>query len=421
MEKAGSIKNIADVYKKEKSYSLYKNIVLRILSKMNKGQLHLTLPEGEEFIFGGGEKTISAHIKINSPGFFKRIVLYGDIGFGDSYVDGDWDTDNITNVISWMILNVENNPAITGAGNKYSPINILNALNRVHHKFNLNTYKGSKKNISEHYDLNNDFFKLWLDESMTYSSAIFDSDTISLHEAQMNKYERICSELNIKPTDDVLEIGSGWGGFSIYAAENYGCKVTTITISEEQYTYANNLIAEKNLRDKIQILLKDYREITGKFDKIVSIEMLEAVGHEYLPVYFRKINELLKPDGAVGLQVITSHDCNYNRIRKGVDWIQRHIFPGSLLPSVGVINSTINKTSNLHLHNLKNFGFDYAKTLNVWRNSFNSNLNKVFKLNFNNSFVRKWNYYLSYCEAAFLMRNINVVQMIYTRPNNRNL
>jgi cyclopropane-fatty-acyl-phospholipid synthase len=421
MEKAGSIKNIADVYEKEKSYSLYKNIVLNILSKMNKGQLHVTLPDGEELTFGGNDRTISAHIKINSPRFFKRIVLYGDIGFGESYVDGDWDTDNITNVISWMILNVENNPAVTGSGNKFSFINILNTFNRAYHKFNLNTYKGSKKNISEHYDLNNDFFKLWLDESMTYSSAVYDSDTVNLHEAQMNKYKRICSELNIKPTDHVLEIGSGWGGFSIYAAENYGCKVTTITISEEQYNYAGSLIAEKKLQDRIQILLKDYRDVTGKFDKIVSIEMLEAVGHEFLPVYFQRINELLKPDGAVGLQVITSHDCNYNRLRKGVDWIQKHIFPGSLLPSVGVINSTINKTSNLQLHNLANFGLDYAKTLNEWRNRFNSELNKVLKLNFSDAFVRKWNYYFSYCEAAFLMRNINVVQMIYTRPNNRNL
>jgi cyclopropane-fatty-acyl-phospholipid synthase len=421
MEKAESINNIAGVYAKGKYYTLYKNIVLRILAKMSKGQLYVTLPDGEKCTFGGNENTISAHIKINTNSFFKRIVLYGDIGFGESYVDGDWDTDNITNVICWMILNVENNPAVTGSGNKFSPINILNALNRVYHKFNLNSYKGSKRNISEHYDLNNDFFKLWLDESMTYSSAIYNNDNLSLSEAQMNKYERICSKLKIKSTDHVLEIGSGWGGFSIYAAENYGCRITAITISKQQYNYASNLINEKKMQDKIEILLKDYRDVTGKFDKIVSIEMLEAVGHEYLPVFFQKINELLKQDGALALQVITSHDCNYNRLRKRVDWIQKHIFPGSLLPSVGAINLSVNKITNLHLHNLENFGLDYAKTLNEWRNRFNLNLNKVFKLNFNYSFVRKWNYYLSYCEAAFLMRNINVVQMIYTRPNNRNL
>ena len=421
MEKAGSIKNIADVYEKETSYSLYKNIVFRILSKMNKGKLHVILPDGEEHTFGGNDGGISANIRINSDRFFRRIVLYGDIGFGESYVGGEWDTDNITNVISWMILNVENNPAISGAGSNISPLNLLKGINRIYHKIRLNSSAGSRKNISEHYDLNNDFFKLWLDESMTYSSGIYTERTKDLNEAQLNKYDRICRELKIKETDHVLEIGTGWGGFAIYAAVNYGCKITTTTISEEQFKYASSFIAEKKLEGRIEILLKDYRELTGQYDKIVSIEMLEAVGHEFLPAYFRKINELLMPDGAVGLQVITSHDSNYKELRKGVDWIQKHIFPGSLLPSIGAINSSVNKSSNLHLHNLENFGLDYARTLKEWRIRFNSKVNDVLKLNFSDNFVRKWNYYLSYCEAAFLMRNISLVQMVYTRPNNRNL
>jgi len=421
MEKVISLKNEIAENKNVRPFTFYKKIVLEILTKMKKGQLHVTFPNGEMQSFGGNDHEIVANIRISNSQFFKRIVLYGDIGFGESYVDGDWETDSITNVISWMILNVENNPAVSGSDKKFSPISILKNINRAYHKFNLNTKKGSKKNISEHYDLNNDFFKLWLDESMTYSSAIFEGDSANLRDAQTAKYDRLCRQLKIKSTHHVLEIGTGWGGFSIYAAENYGCRITTITISEEQYHYARNLIVEKNLENRIEVLLKDYREVTGTYDRIVSIEMLEAVGHEYLPKYFSKINELLTPDGAVGLQVITSHDSNYKQLRKGVDWIQKHIFPGSLLPSVGAINSSVNKTGNLYLHDLKNIGLDYARTLREWRSSFNSRLNDIFKLNFDNTFVRKWNYYLSYCEAAFTMRNISVVQIIYTRPNNRNL
>lgn len=421
MEKVIAIKNTFAAERIGWTTAAYKKIVLGILSRLKKGQLNVTFPNGGEETYGGNDKTIVANIKINNARFFKRIVMFGDIGFGESYVDGDWETDSISNVISWMILNVENNPAVTGSVGKYSPISLLKIINKAYHKLNNNSKGGSKKNISEHYDLNNDFFKLWLDESMTYSSAIFEGDTTDLKEAQIAKYDRLCRQLKIESTDHVLEIGSGWGGFSIYAAQNYGCKITTTTISEEQFKYAKNLIAEKKLDHKIEILLKDYRELTGSYDKIVSIEMLEAVGHEYLPTYFSKVNELLKHDGAVGLQVITSHDSNYEKLRKGIDWIQKHIFPGSLLPSIAAINSAVNKTSDLYLHDLKNIGLDYARTLKEWRISFNSKLNDVLKLNFSNSFVRKWNYYLSYCEAAFSMRNISVVQMIYTRPNNRNL
>ncbi len=421
MEKAMMIKVLPVEQENTKKYNLYKSIVFKLLEKMNKGTLNLTLPDGERKVYGGNDRSITANISILSPVFFKKVVLFGDIGFGESYVDGYWETDNITNVISWMILNVENNPALSGSSSKYSPINLLKTINRVYHKFNLNSRTGSKKNISEHYDLNNDFFRLWLDDSMTYSSAYFEHKEQSLYDAQMAKYDKLCRDLKIKSTDHVLEIGSGWGGFSIYMAENYGCNVTTVTISEEQYKYAKALIEEKNLADKITILLKDYREVTGSFDKIVSVEMLEAVGHEFLIPYFKKINEVLKPDGALGLQVITSHDSNYEQLRKSVDWIQKHIFPGSLLPSVAVINKAVNKTGNMYLYNLKNFGTDYARTLNEWKVKFNSKADEIKRLGFSDSFIRKWNYYFSYCEAAFAMKNIGVVQMIYTRPNNRNL
>lgn len=421
MEKAMMIKAVPVEQEKTNKRNLYKSIVFKLLEKMNKGTLYITMPDGERKVFGGNDREITANINILTPDFFKKVVLFGDIGFGEAYVDGYWDTDNITNVISWMILNVENNPALSGSASKYSPINLLKTINRLYHKFNINSRTGSRKNISEHYDLNNDFFKLWLDDSMTYSSAYFEDKEQSLYNAQMAKYDKLCRDLKIKSTDHVLEIGSGWGGFSIYMAENYGCNVTTVTISEEQYKYAKALIEDKKLTDKITILLKDYREVTGSFDKIVSVEMLEAVGHEFLLPYFKKINEVLKPDGALGLQVITSHDSNYEQLRKSVDWIQKHIFPGSLLPSVAAINKAVNKTGNMYLYNLKNFGIDYARTLNEWKMKFNSKADEIKKLGFSDSFIRKWNYYFSYCQAAFAMKNIGVVQMIYTRPNNRNL
>ena len=420
MEKSLNAQAFSVPHTKENT-SVFQKLVLRLLSSMTKGCLRLTLPNGDVKIFGSDDKTLSANITVKNEAFFRRVVLYGDIGFGEAFVEGDWDTDNITNVISWMILNINTNPVLSGSSSRFSPLNFLKIINKAAHLLRSNSKTGSKDNISRHYDLNNDFFKLWLDETMTYSSGIELDKSHSLYEAQLRKYDRLCQMLKIKKGDRVLEIGTGWGGFSIYAAETYGCDVTSVTISAEQYKYASGLVREKYLEHRVHIYLKDYREITGIYDKIVSIEMLEAVGHAFLPKYFSQINKLLAPDGAAGFQVITSHDANYGQLRKGVDWIQKHVFPGSLLPSVGAINTAVNKTGNLHLHDLKNFGLDYALTLRAWREKFNSELENVFKLNFDNAFVRKWNYYLSYCEAAFAMRNISVVQMIYTRPNNRNL
>ncbi len=421
MEKINYVNILSRENSSAKSDLVYRQIILRLLSRMNKGFLTLTLPEGEIIQVGDNISEIRATIQIKNNAFFRKCFLYADIGFGESYVDGDWETDSIKNVISWMILNIENNPAISGGNSKFAPINLLKSLNKLFHKINANTKSGSKKNISAHYDLSNDFYKLWLDETMTYSSAVFEDKDISLKEAQIEKYDRICRELKIKPTDHILEIGTGWGGFSIYAAENYGCKITTTTISKNQFDLANKRITEKGLNNKIETLLLDYRELMGQYDKIISIEMLEAVGHEYLETFFAKINSLLKKDGAAALQVITSHDSNYDSLRKGVDWIQKHIFPGSLLPSIAALNKAVNKTSNLYLHNLKNFGLDYAKTLKLWREKFNGKHTETINMGFDEYFIRKWNYYLSYCEAAFEMRNISVVQMIYTRPNNRNL
>lgn len=396
----------------------YEKVVLSMLSKMEMGSLNVTLPSGENICLGNGEGNVSASIRINTNSFFKRCVLYGDIGFGEGYVDGDWETDDITSVISWFLLNVDNAPTASGSKVQSASLNLLKFWNKLSHLKRINSMRGSRKNISEHYDLNNDFFALFLDPSMTYSSAYFREDGMSLQEAQVEKYDRLCRQLNLRESDHVLEIGSGWGGNAIHIAKNYGCRVTTITISEEQYKLAKERIEKEELADKVNVLLKDYRLLEGKFDKIVSIEMLEAVGAEFYDTYFKKCSELLKKDGIMAFQVITCPDARFESLRTGVDWIQKHIFPGSLLPSVAALNRAVNNVSDMTMVDLKDIGLHYAKTLNIWRDQFNANLNEVKQLGFDERFIRKWNYYLCYCEAAFAMRNINVMQMVYVRPNN---
>jgi cyclopropane-fatty-acyl-phospholipid synthase len=396
----------------------YELLVLNTLEGMKHGSLLLTLPDGEKLRFGESGSTLQATVNIVRPEFFRKCLLYGDVGFGEAYVDGDWETDDITKVISWFLLNVENAPTISGNRRKTWILNSLKFANRLGHLFRDNTLRGSRRNIRAHYDLSNDFFSHILDTGMTYSSAYFSSSDLTLEQAQQEKYERLCRQLQLQPTDHVLEIGSGWGGFAIHAARTYGCRVTTVTVSEEQFQYAQERIRLEGLEDRIEIRFQDYRGITGSYDKIVSIEMLEAVGHRHMETFFAKCHEVLKKDGLLGLQVITSPDSRYDSLRKGVDWIQKHIFPGSLLPSIARINEAINRTGDMSLHDIKDMGLHYARTLHQWRGNFNLNFGKIRDLGFDERFARKWNYYFSYCEAAFAMRNISVIQMVYTRPNN---
>jgi cyclopropane-fatty-acyl-phospholipid synthase len=428
----------------EKSGGFYQRIILQTLEKMTLGCLHLEMPDGTKKIIGQPGAKISANVRLTNWGFFKRCVLFGDVGFGEAFVDGDWDTDDITKVISWFILNVENSPAMSGSRGKKFLVNLLGKYNRILHLLRPNSLETSRRNIFEHYDLGNDFYKLFLDPTMTYSSALFDecsgvsaerrqlktensaalcrdAATETLEEAQTAKYDRLCRQLKLKPGEHVLEIGSGWGGFSKHAVKNYGVRVTTVTISEEQYKFARELFQKENLADKIEIKLMDYRLLAGQFDKIVSIEMLEAVGDAYLETYFAKCHEVLKPGGLLALQMITCPDSRHDSLRKNVDWIQKHIFPGSLLLSVHRVNEALRKTGDLFLHDLKDLGLSYAETLKRWRIALNQNEAAVRAQNFDTRFLRKWNYYFSYCEAAFAMRNITVVQAIYTRPNNPTL
>lgn len=398
--------------------SFYEKTIIGLLSKMQSGLLLLTMPDGELIQIGNNDAGFIAKVRINNPVFFKNCLLYGDIGFGEAYVAGHWETDNITNVIKWFLLNVENAPSVSGSSVKNFTLNILKFINRLYHSKRQNSIDGSKKNIAEHYDLSNDFFSLFLDPTMTYSSAYFINKETNLQQAQYAKYDRLCKQMHLQSSDHVLEIGSGWGGNAIFMAKNYGCRVTTITISEEQYKFAKQKIEEENLSDKIEILLQDYRTMHGSFDKIVSVEMIEAVGDKFIQTYFSKCDELLKRNGIFALQAITCPDSRYESLRNGVDWIQKHIFPGSLIPSVGAINKAINAVSDFTLVDLKDIGTHYATTLAMWREQFNRNIDLLNKQNFDDFFIRKWNYYFSYCEAAFAMRNINCMQLVYARPNN---
>lgn len=400
------------------SAGLYQSIVLDALGRLTKGSLTMTLPDGNVILFGHPGKEVQAFIEVRHAAFFKKCVLYGDVGFGESYVDGDWTTENLTDVIRWMILNVEDHPAMSGSKKPSLLINWLQRLNKTKHLLQSNSRSGSRRNIRAHYDLSNDFFGLFLDSSMTYSSAFFREANQPLAEAQREKYDRLCRKLKIQPADHVLEIGSGWGGFALYAASQYGCRVTGLTISQEQYHYSCQKIRDAGLSHRVDIQLKDYRDLQGSYDKIVSIEMLEAVGHDFLPIFFRKCHDVLKSDGVLGLQVITCADHRYEHLRKGVDWVQKHIFPGSLLPSVSAIQQAINKTGNLVLHHTEDLAPHYALTLASWRDALMSRRANVLDLGFDDAFLRKWDYYFSYCEAAFAMRHIAVHQMVFSRPTN---
>lgn len=401
--------------------SLYQRLVLDAFGKMTAGCLRLELPGGEARTIGTPGAQTSATLRVLDPAFFQKCVLFGDVGFGESYVDGDWETDSIERVIAWAILNIESSPSMSGSKTRKVALNLLKHYNRALHLLRPNSIATARRNIAEHYDLGNDFYRLWLDPTMTYSSALFTATGQSLEAAQVAKYDALCRQLDLQPTDHVLEIGSGWGGFACHAVKNYGCRVTTVTISEEQFKYARERFAHEGLAERIEILLTDYRTITGSFDKVASIEMMEALGDQYLEIYFAKIHEVLKPGGLVALQYITVPDSRHTELKRGIDWIQKHIFPGSLLLSVGRVNTALHRTGDLFLHHLEDLGASYARTLHAWWETFNERGEEVRALGFDGLFIRKWNYYLQYCEAAFAMRNISVVQAIYTRPNNRAL
>ncbi|NCN11648.1 MAG: class I SAM-dependent methyltransferase [Leptospira sp.] len=393
---------------------------------MQKGSMRVLLPDGTQTYLGDPDSKLdpkfhNAMIQIHDPVFFRKAVLYGDIGFSEAYLDGDWDTDNIEHVISWFILNVEATPNMSGTNNKMFHLDLFNLANKFLNVIRKNSLKGSRKNIVAHYDLGNGFYKLFLDKTMTYSSAYFEKVDQKLEEAQLAKVDRLCKKLKLKKGEHLLEIGSGWGFLAVHAAKHYGVKVTSVTLSDEQLKFARSRAVQENLSNQIEFKLLDYRKIEGKYDKIVSVEMLEAVGEKYYESFFAKCQEVLKPDGLMALQVITCPDNRFEQIKKGVDFIQKHIFPGSLIPSIARLNKAVNRTGDMFLYEMEDMGRHYAKTLNLWQETFDENVDAVRQEGFDEKFIRKWRYYLSYCAAAFRMKNLSVIQMVYTRPNNYNL
>jgi len=401
--------------------NFYEFIFNKIFQPMRDGRLTVALPDGRQLLYGDGEGGVQADITVRRSGLFKKCFWQGDVGFGESYVNGDWDTSDVTRVIEWMIRNVENHPTLMSDKKKFTPVNWLGLLNIISHLVRMNSIYGSRKNISAHYDLGNDFFKLFLDPTMTYSSAYFKTPDQDLQQAQIQKYDELCRKLCLKETDRVLEIGGGWGGFAVHAAKNYGCHVTALTVSREQFDYATKRFFEAGVNKLAEVKFCDYRLMEGTFDKIVSIEMIEAVGDKYIDTYFRKCHELLAKDGLLGLQMILSPDHRYESFRDNVDWIQKHIFPGSLLPSMKRIMRGLDRTGSLCIFDYEDMTPHYVRTLATWRENFNANLPEVKELGFDEAFVRKWNYYWSYCEAAFKTRNISVAQVVLTRPNNHKI
>lgn len=416
--------------------SFYRTAVLRSFAAMTRGHLRIELPDGTSHEIGTHAAAVQltlplalpafALIRVKRDAFFKKCLFAGDIGFAESYIDGDWETPHLAAVIAWFLLNVDDAPTLSGSTKKHAQsfaLNLLRHTNRLGHLLRPNSREIARRNISEHYDLSNDFFALFLDPSMMYSSAKWPAahPHFTLEEAQREKNDSLCRSLRLTPSDHVLEIGTGWGGWSLHAAQTYGCRVTTVTISQQQYDLARSRIAAAGLADRVDVQLRDYRDLTGTYDKIVSIEMMEAIGHRYLPEFTAVLDRVLKPDGLLALQFITCPDSRYLKFRRGIDFIQKHIFPGSLLLSLNRVNDLLSRTGGFVLHQVDDFGPDYARTLRLWHDNFRHRTEQILALGFDDRFMRKWTYYLAYCESAFAMRNISVVHTLHTRPNNLSL
>ena len=400
---------------------LPRRLVLREMRRMRHGPLRLTLPSGHTLVLGDPAAAGDpAEIRVSDENFFRRIVLAADIGLTEAYMEGEWDSPDLRAVIGFFIQNVDHTPGMSGSAVKGAALGLLRFADRLGHLLRPNSRKTVRRNISEHYDLSNDFFRLFLDPSMMYSSARWEG-AATLQEAQANKNESLCRFLRLKPTDHVVEIGTGWGGWALHAATRYGCRVTSLTISKAQHDLAVERIRAAGLSDRIEVRLEDFRDHRGLYDKCVSIEMMEALGHRYLPDFCAAIGRLLKPEGIAAFQYITCPDSRYESFRRGVDFIQKHIFPGSLLLSINRVNRLMTTEGGFQLHRLEEFGPDYARTLDAWCQAFEAKLDQVRALGFDERFIRKWRLYFRYCEAAFAHRNIGVVQAVYVRPNHPEL
>jgi cyclopropane-fatty-acyl-phospholipid synthase len=356
-------------------------------------------------------QTLRASIRVRDPEFYRRTALNGSVGAAEAYMDGMWDCDDLVALVRILVRNQDRLDAM-----ERGPARLGAALLRAWHSLRRNTREGSRRNIAAHYDLGNDFFKLFLDQNLMYSSALYDTPYESLEVASTRKLDRICQKLQLRANTRVVEIGSGWGGFALHAARTTGCHVTTATISREQYNLASVRVAAAGLTDRVKVLLTDYRELTGRFERLVSIEMIEAIGHQYLDTYFGKLSSLLEDDGMALIQAITIEDHRYEQALRSVDFIKRFIFPGSFIPSITAMLKSVTNVTNLKLFNLEDIGPSYALTLREWRRRFMAQHNQVRALGYPERFVRMWEFYLAYCEGGFIERSTGDVQMLLVKP-----
>ena len=392
-----------------------RRVLLRVLANMEVGSL--TIHEGGKVIrLGetGNPDAPHAEVHVHDPLAYRRILTGGSIAAGESYMLGDWSTPDLTQVTRLFCANMAMMEQME-AGQSW----LVRMGLKLAHGLNRNTRDGSRKNISAHYDLGNDFFRLFLDPTMMYSSALFRDATMPLEEASVAKLDEICRQLELQSGDHLLEIGTGWGGMAIHAAKHYGCRVTTTTISREQFDHAKARVKEEGLEGSVTVLCEDYRNLRGSFDKLVSIEMIEAVGHQFYSDYFRRCSALLKPEGKMVIQAITITDQRYIQARDSVDFIKRYIFPGGCLPSIAVIADHLARDTDMQRVHLRDITDDYALTLAHWRERFMSRLDAVRRLGFDSRFIRMWEFYLSYCEGGFRERVIGTVQLAFAKPGYR--
>ncbi|MBN7769000.1 cyclopropane-fatty-acyl-phospholipid synthase family protein [Marinobacter daepoensis] len=392
-----------------------KTLVCRQLSALGHGRMIIREAGSETLTFGDDdERYPSAELVIHNHSTWRDLVTGGSIGAAESYVAGDWSSPDLTALLRFFTRNLD---TMNRFEDRFAWVSkpALKAL----HWLNRNTPEGSRKNISAHYDLGNELFRLFLDPTMMYSSAIYPREDATLEEAAVHKLDTICRKLDLSPEDQVVEIGTGWGGFAIHAAKYYGCHVTTTTISHEQLELARDRVRAEGLEDRITLLFDDYRDLNGKFDKLVSIEMIEAVGPQFLDSYLSRISQLLKPDGLALIQAINMPEQRYERALKNVDFIQRYIFPGSFIPSFGAILASMSRGSDLVLTHSEDFGFHYARTLKDWCSRFMGCQSELEKLGYDPLFQRLWHFYFAYCEAGFSERAIGVAHLLMAKPANK--
>ena len=411
----GLANNIQEMQRSTRMTSFFKRILFKKLKGLKTGEL--TIIDGSEIhVFGIPKSELKATLTVSSQEFYVFLGSGGTNGAAEAFTAGYWSADNLVELIQIIIRNKK-----TMEGLESGLARLTNPITKIIHRLRQNTLKGSKSNILAHYDLSNDFYKLWLDSTMTYSSGIFLNKKSSMLDASVEKLDRLCRKLNLNSSDHVLEIGTGWGSFATHAAKNYGCKVTTTTISDNQFNYVAELISKENLDNKITLLNKDYRELEGVFDKVVSIEMIEAVGSDFVPGFFEKASSLLKKNGLMALQGITYNDPDFNAYKNSVDFIRKYIFPGSCLISLSQVEKAIKDKTDLIMVDSEDITLHYARTLEIWRKDFENVLPQVRELGFSDPFIRIWVFYLVYCEAGFLENLIGDFQFIFAKPDFKNI